>query len=179
VDRGCAERAVGIKDGTQMRQGLVSRWAAIHAPATTVSDLRLPQLDTSRQSRCWSLKVCTLGRGVGGRSVVNFSWVRTYVPSIEYRRTRTERVKGGFGERAKGVCVCVRVQKCEWVSEWRWLIKGRMKSSQAILVDKLLFDKRERKWKRPMMCPSYNTVQHSTVCTDIVIRGSFASLQTY
>jgi len=69
--------------------------------------------------------------------VVNFSWMRTYVPSIEYRRARTERAKGGFGERTKGVCVCVRVQKCEWVSEWRWLIKGRMRSLQVILVDKI------------------------------------------
>ena len=70
---------------------------------------------------------------------------------------------------------------CKSVSEWRWLIKGRKKSLQAILVDKLLFDKRERKWKRPIMCLSYctGTVQRSTVCTGIVIRGSFASLQTY
>ena len=115
--------------------------------------------------------------------MVNFSWVRVYVPSIECRRAQTERVKGGFGERAKGVCVCARVQKCERVSEWRWLIKGRKKSLQAILVDKLLFDKRERKWKRLIMCLSYctstGTVQRSTVCTGIVIRGSFASLQTY
>ena len=73
--------------------------------------------------------------------MVNFSWVRVYVPSIECRRAQTERVKGGFRERAKGGCVCARMQKCERVSEWRWLIKGRKKSLQAILVDKLLFDK--------------------------------------